>query len=308
MLPNVFVAGAQKSGTTSLCSLISRHPQAILSNPKEPAFFSCEANLSSLERYEQCFHAKAGATPRAIVDGSNAYMVDRLAISRIRRILGENLRFIFCLRDPVERMVSAYWHQAKKGHELRGLADVFSFASYSLESAVCEEENRLGRALANGLVDVSAYTDRFDDPLWNHRYLRNSLYASDLERFHENFGRERVKVIFFEDLVNEPSLTLASLAVFLDLDPGGFPNRIEARNPTLLYRAPFLSLDLRYLPGRRILRRLPGYARLHRLLVYRKPPAAPTQLKGQLRRLVAPEIKRLECMFRRELLAMWGHN
>jgi hypothetical protein len=65
---------------------------------------------------------------------------------------------------------------------------------------------------------------------------------------------------------------------------------------------------LRYLPGRRILRRLPGYARLHRLLVYRKPPAAPTQLKGQLRRLVAPEIKRLECMFRRELLAMWGHN
>ena len=124
MLPNAFIAGAQKSGTTTLCHLISSHPDVVLSDPKEPAFFSRESDASALRAYEQCFQSRNGVTPRTIVDGSTAYMVDPFAATRIRSVLGENVRFIFCLRDPTERMISAYWHQAKKGQDLRSLSEV----------------------------------------------------------------------------------------------------------------------------------------------------------------------------------------
>lgn len=307
MLPNAFIAGAQKSGTTTLCYLINRHPEVVLSNPKEPAFFSRESNLSAIQTYERCFQPRNGVTPRAIVDGSTAYMVDPLAAARIRSVLGLDVRFVFCLRDPAERMISAYWHQAKKGHDLRPLGEVFSFASDSLEEAVIEEENHLRAAIGDGLVKASAYVDRFDDPLWNFRYLRNSLYASDLERFFENFGRERVKVIFFEDLISDLAAMHTSLAIFLDLDPAAFPKvNDSSRNPTLLARAPALSRALRRLPGRRIVRRLPGYEQLHRLLLYRRPPPAAPQLKDRLRLLVAPEVVRLQIMLNRGLLTLWS--
>lgn len=307
VLPNVFIAGAQKSGTTTLCHLINHHPEVVLSNPKEPAFFSRESNLSAIHTYERCFQPRNGVTPRAIVDGSTAYMVDPFAAPRIRSILGEDLRFIFCLRDPTERMISAYWHQAKKRQDLRSLDQVFSFTSDSLEEAVIEEENRLRTAIASGLVKASAYLGRFDDPLWNFRYLRNSLYASDLDRFFENFGRKRVKVIFFEDLISDLATMRASLANFLDLDPAAFPKVLDQRNPTLLARAPALSRALRRLPGRRIMRRLPGYQRLHRLLLYRRPPCTTPFLKDRLRLLVAPEVVRLQVMLNRGLLTLWNH-
>ena len=123
MLPDTFVAGAQKSGTTTLCSALAGHPQAIVSEPKEPIFFSKAANLARPELYEACFRKKPDAEPRAVIDGSNAYMSDPAAASRIRETLGSDLRFIFSLRDPVSRMVSAYWHQAKKGQDHRSLAE-----------------------------------------------------------------------------------------------------------------------------------------------------------------------------------------
>jgi Sulfotransferase domain len=307
MLPNAFIAGAQKSGTTTLCYLINRHPEVVLSNPKEPAFFSRESNLSAVQTYERCFQPRKDVTPRAIVDGSTAYMVDPLAATRIRSLLGVDVRFVFCLRDPVERMISAYWHQAKKGQDLRPLGEVFSFASDSLEEAVIEEENRLRAAIGDGFVTASAYVDRFDDPLLNFRYLRNSLYASDLGRFFENFGRERVKVIFFEDLISDLAAMRTSLAIFLDLDPAAFPNvRDSSRNPTLLARAPALLRALRRLPGRRIMRRLPGYGKLHRLLLYRRPPPTVPQLKERLHLLVTPEVERLQVMLNRELRTLWS--
>jgi hypothetical protein len=308
MLPNTFIAGAQKSGTTALCHLIGRHPEVVLSNPKEPAFFSRQRNLSAVQLYEQCFETRTGVTPRAIVDGSTAYMVDPSAAARIRSVLGHDIRFIFCLRDPAERMTSAYWHQAKKGHDLRPLKDVFSFESGTLEDVVREEESRLRAAIEVGIVKTSDYADRFDDPLWNFRYLRNSLYTSDLTRFFENFGRDRVKVILFEEMIDNTVALRTSLASFLDLDPAAFPDSLGVHNPTFLARAPSLLRTLRRLPGRRILRRLPAYEAMSRILLYRRPPGIAPELEAGLRLLVAPEVARLKAMLDRESSVLWNYG
>jgi hypothetical protein len=118
-----------------------------------------------------------------------------LVPSRIRELLGVDLRFVFCLREPAARAISGYWHQAKKGRERRSLTEVLSFSGETLSEALREEQERLEGAVREGVVDLTDLAQHFDDPLWNFRYLRNSLYAGDIERFAANFGADRTKVI-----------------------------------------------------------------------------------------------------------------
>jgi hypothetical protein len=309
MLPNVFIAGAQKSGTTTLCYALDQHPDAIVSKPKEPAFFSRAAGPGRSEDYEHYFQAKAGHIPRAVIDGSNAYMVDPLVPSRIRKMLGDDLRFVFCLREPVARTISGYWHQAKKGRERRPLLEALFFKSNTLDAAVREENERLQYAAAHGLVDLADSVERFDDPLWNFRYLRNSLYAGDLARFRATFGAARVKVVLFEELVREPITILSLVAAFLNLDPVRFPANLDLhRNATALMRAPTLVSRLQRLPGRHLLRRTPGYEQVRRALVYRRPPRTDPAVTAQLLHLFAPEVARLEGLLSRDLAAIWGRT
>ena len=309
MLPNVFVAGAQKSGTTTLCALLDRHPNVVLSSPKEPVFFSRGANLQHRERYEACFRAKDGAAPQAVIDGSNAYMADAEALARIKRMLGDELRFVFCLREPAARAVSGYWHQAKKGRDKRSLAEALAFESVTAEEAEQEEEHRLKDAVARNLVDLSDSRPRFDDPLWHFRYLRGSLYSADLERFVAAFGEGRVKAVLTDDLMIDAKGTVAQIARFLALDPACFPGELGAhRNPTLLERASGFQRIARKLPGRHLLHSLPGYAVMRRRLFFRDPPAADSQIVERLRRLVQREIEQLQALLNRDLIDLWGYG
>ena len=41
-MPNLFVVGAAKAGTTALYDYLAQHPQVFLSRVKEPMFFSRE--------------------------------------------------------------------------------------------------------------------------------------------------------------------------------------------------------------------------------------------------------------------------
>ena len=44
-LPDFFIAGAQKSGTTAISSILNHHPKIFVSIPKEPMFF-CRDDVS----------------------------------------------------------------------------------------------------------------------------------------------------------------------------------------------------------------------------------------------------------------------
>jgi len=305
--PNTFIAGAQKSGTTTLCHALNSHPQVIVSSPKEPAFFSSAANLRTPNMYETCFRLKEEAQPIAIIDGSNAYMVNSSAAPRIRTMLGVDLHFIFCLRNPIERTVSGYWHQAKKGNDRRSMSAALAFDSSFLDDAVKEEEERVQSAAARGLIDVSYYADRHDDAFWNFRYFRNSLYSADLMRFYEIFGSDRVKTLLFEELVVNPLGAVLEVAEFLGLNPEFFPAHVNLhRNATKFTRAPKLVGILRRMPGRELLHRLPQYEGVKNAIFHRPPPTLDVEVEERLRHLFAAEVKRVEQLLKRDLAELWS--
>lgn len=105
--PTFIVIGAGKSGTTSLCHLLSQHPQICMSNPKEPRFFSLDENFErGWEWYESHFPNAHQAV--AIGEGSVNYTM-RTAYPQTARRIAEALpevKLIYIVRHPLERIES----------------------------------------------------------------------------------------------------------------------------------------------------------------------------------------------------------
>ena len=113
--PNFFIPGAQKAGTTYLCSQLAKHPDVFITKPKEPMFFNSrkytDANYSWYK--EQYF--QAAKDERWVGDGSTLYFQTPKALERIHKKLGGDVRFIVCMRHPLQKALSLYLHNYRRG-------------------------------------------------------------------------------------------------------------------------------------------------------------------------------------------------
>jgi hypothetical protein len=123
--PRLFLIGAQKAGTTSLAFLLNQHPDIAVSDPKEPGFFGPHFGRG-WDWYRGCFpqtlprvllDASTGYTMAALLDGEDARVPQRIKAS------APDARFIYVLRDPVERTISAYWHDKRAGRPIGSLRE-----------------------------------------------------------------------------------------------------------------------------------------------------------------------------------------
>lgn len=203
--PNLFIAGAPKSGTSSLCYWLSLHPDVFISKKKEPRYFCDFSGLkwrgpggeeyrrtivSDYEEYLQLFSKANGET--WIGEGSTDYLWRENAPAAIARRYGiKEPRFIIILRNPVQRAFSEYCHT------LRDELETLSF----IDSLKKEHE-------------------RFENnwhPLFYH--ARRGLYSDAIKRYLEIFGRNFVKVLLYDDLVSNPAEFMKEAYEFLRIKP-----------------------------------------------------------------------------------------
>lgn len=177
--PSLFLIGAQKAGTTTLAYLLAQHPEIQLSQPKEPNFFA-DRYEKGWAWYRSCFAPASATAPQAsvLLDASTSYTMAALEGGRAasqsagpldivpRRIRGcvPDARFIYLLRDPVERTISAYRHDRRAGR-----------ICYSLREAI---------------DSVPFYTDV-------------SRYWRQIQPYLDYFPRERFLFASFEELSND---------------------------------------------------------------------------------------------------------
>ena len=230
-LPNVILAGAQKSGTTSLCRFLEKHPHCLVSEPKEPNFFSRAGNVSRVDRYERCFRA-AGIVHRIRVDGSTSYMADPAVAPRILKHLGDKVRIIFVLRDPSARAYSGLIHMAKRGHDRRTADEVLLAVPDDPERAAEAERASVAQAAASNRIAARPYRSLYDDVLWNYRYIGNSLYSTLVRSYFDSFGPDKILVLFFEEITSDVAAARKALGTFLGVDPELFPQVIGQDNRT----------------------------------------------------------------------------
>ena len=85
VIPNFFLIGAPKCGTTSLSLYLKEHPEVFISEPKEPHFFSDDINnggIKDLTGYLDCFKG-AQVECGIIGDASTLYLYSKNAIQNI---------------------------------------------------------------------------------------------------------------------------------------------------------------------------------------------------------------------------------
>lgn len=187
------IIGAQKCGTSTLFEALKDHPQLIPCREKEPHFFSTTPDWrAELARYHALFPDGPDGALR--FEGSTSYTFHphrTVALWDDLYTYNPALRFIYIVRRPVDRLVSAYMH-----HVLRGYTQA------------PPEEAILSKAL----------------------YLDVTRYATQIRPFIERFGRERVLLLEFDDLVRRQGETLAQVAQFLGIDGSRFASRPPVHN------------------------------------------------------------------------------
>ncbi len=208
-LPDFFLLGAPKAGTTALHAALAQHPQLYLSAVKEPKFYLCDGGPprrsgqrgpgdahSAQEwvwrrgEYEALFDVAPPGTLKG--ESTPFYLYDRLAQRRIHADVPK-AKLLVVLRDPIDRAYSNWMHLWSDGLEPIG-----DFAE-----AWAAEDERVAAGWA---------------PFWHYRRL--GLYGEQLRDLIELFGREQVHVLRYRDLVETPDEALNKVSAFLGVEPG----------------------------------------------------------------------------------------
>lgn len=263
-VPNFIIAGAPTSGTTSLYHYLRQHPQVFMCPIKEPTYFAAADILARkdllpmLERQRPALQAYlAGGNQRrhqllvtrwddyvslfqnvrdhvAIGEASVSYLLFPSAARAIRSTL-PGVRLIFLLRDPTERLYSAYLKALRSDPD-------FTFRSWVLKEMKLSGDRRLE-------------VHRFPIP------LDGGLYATQLGRFLDVFPRDQVRIYLYESYRAEPRAVLRDILVFLGVDPNHPLDTSRRHNETLVPRFPAITrLRRRFLGNLPLIAWLPAPA------------------------------------------------
>jgi Sulfotransferase domain len=205
-LPDFFIAGVPKAGTTALHTALARHPELYMSAVKEPKFFLTDGpplaaggpgdaktyreHIWRRSDYEALFeHAPAGALRG---ESTPFYLYDRPALRRIKDLIPA-ARLVVVLRDPIERAHSNWTHLWSAG--LEPAPDLLS---------ACDLEPR---RIASGWADF-----------WHYTAL--GRYGEQLQHLYTLFPPGQVLVFRYRTLVEDPVHALDQVCEFLGVRTG----------------------------------------------------------------------------------------
>ena len=190
-LPDFLIIGGMRCGTTSLHELLRQQPSLWFPTKKEVHFFDRRNPDvgTSIDDYKRLF---AGCpVDKLCGETTPDYLSSEGCDKYIHEVI-PNAKLVVILRDPVERTWSHYLFSVL--HKVETL---------DLRTALQEETERL--------KVKSDHTDIF------FSYLQRSRYVEHLLRFETLFGRDRLKIVFFEELLSDPKQVLQQLLNFLGL-------------------------------------------------------------------------------------------
>ncbi len=216
-LPNLYVPGAGKSGTSTLHELLNSHPEICMSTEKEPHFWTWPNFETFSQKEFEAYAALFGEKNcKYLGESSTGYMCFPNFIERIQKYATKVPKFIFILRNPIDRLYSHYWWLKGIGSEDLNLKDAV-FKDLDIEPS---EAYRLEEA-------------NFKN------YYQFGLYGKWIQRFYESFGKENIHIVSTENLRDNKIETLNGCFAFLGLDNISHVPDIKS-NKTVLLRFPKL--------------------------------------------------------------------
>jgi hypothetical protein len=301
-IPDFFIVGHHKSGTTALYEMLKQHPQIFMSELKEPRYFASDLRPffepSKSGRHPQTFDdylalfAAAGPGQR-VGEASPSYLRSYTAAEAIAAVQPA-ARIIAILREPASFVRSLH---------------------LQLVQEHVEAEQDLGKAFAH--EDIVRNGRRV------LRYSDHVKYVEQLHRYDAVFPAQQVLVVIYDDFRADNEGTVRRVLRFLDVDED-FPISVVEANPTIRVRSMRADSVMRALySGRgpisgavkatlkavtpRALRGAPTRA-MRRRVVYGEPKAPDADVVRELRSRFAGEVLALSEYLQRDLVTLWGYD
>jgi len=309
-VPDFFIVGNSKSGTTALYQMLRQHPQIFMPDNKEPWFFADELRVrtpprpegtpQTLEEYVSLFDL---ARPEQLAGEATAlYLWSRTSARRIAEVRPD-ARIVAILREPASFLRSLHLQFVKTYVETEN----------DLRKALAlEEPRRQGRC-------IPRYT-YWPDVLLYSEHVR---YVEMLRRYHAVFPRAQTLVLIYDDFRRDNEATVRQVLRFLQVDDNLQIDPLEA-NPTLRARSQRLSelvhavsvgrgpaslavkAGLKAVTPRRLRRAVLEEAK--RRVVFADPGPPDEDLMRELRQRYQGEVEAVSDYLDRDLVTLWGYD
>ena len=178
------IIGAMKCGTTSLFSYLAQHPQIAACRKKETFFFSAnDCWNKGFDWYQSLWNWNPNIHKIALEASVDYTRIPSYpnAAKRIATLADRvNFRFIYIMRNPLDRIESHYTH---------GLAKNWQSTQKPLAEEIHPE-----------LIEASQY-------------------AKQLSEYYQRFPAENILLLNFTNLKKEPLTLLKEVCCFLQIDP-----------------------------------------------------------------------------------------
>jgi len=308
-MPDFFVVGQPKSGTTALYEMLRRHPQIYMPPGKEPWFFAEELRErtpprpggipGSLQEYLRLFE-DARAEQRA-GEASVMYLWSRTAAGAIAEVQPQ-ARIIAILREPASLLRSLH---------LQFLESYIEVEADFRKAIALERDRRAGRQVPRHTYWPQALL-----------YSDHVRYVEQLQRYRKRFSPEQMLVLIYDEFRADNEEGVRAVQRFLGVDDTVAIEAVEA-NPSVQPRSHPLDgilrsvalgggpasravkASIRTVTPRRLRRRLHA-SRRH--VVYRSPAPVDESFALELKRRFKPEVVALSEYLDRDLVGLWGYD
>lgn len=213
MLPNFICPGSAKSATTTLFDILKDHSDIYLPSVKETNFFAYEhLYAKGLKWYEKEFYPSTKGK-KVIGDISTGYMqYAPVAANRIKEVLGSDVKFVFLLRNPVDRAYSHYCMIRYNNDKPEPEFD-------SIINNIVKMEIKLNHKDYIELSKGYRHICHEDMNKWRYMtYLHNGFYSKIIREYLKHFPINNMKFILFENFIKDPKKTVKKVLKFLNID------------------------------------------------------------------------------------------
>ncbi len=222
MLPNLIILGPPKSGTTALYHILSQHEEVFMSTLKEPRFFMFDGvvldkkdpinnnSITNIKDYESLFSGSDQYKIRG--EASPGYFASRVAAQNIKKYI-PNAKLVIIVRNPIERAFSHFTFSRMKGFEIE--KDLINALELERKGIFSGDYQR--------------------------NYLQHGEYYSNLITYYQYFEKDQIKIIWYDDFINNQNSTINELLMFLGVSPNFKINRTVRRNVSGVPKLKFIN-------------------------------------------------------------------
>lgn len=225
MRTQFLIAGAQRSGTTLLYSLLGQHPEIYLAKPikPEPKFFCTDSEYNKGREYylDKYFKDVVESDYKVFGEKSTSYMTHNETPLRIKSLF-PNIKLIFILRNPIERAISNYWFSEQNKLEVN-----------TFEYAIKNEENRIKQ------FPMEQFSDH------PFAYLRRGKYIDYLKIYLKYFYLSQIHIVIHDELVNNTNNVMNDLYSFLGVKEIEIANVTKNKVNSVERKEDVLTKDLK---------------------------------------------------------------